>query len=106
ISGTATTTLAGSAGETIGLGNGAGHIQLANLVLGLIHSGALVIGGPTTATITADGATTDSQQGPITLNAGTAGAGVNFSGAASTFAGLDVTASAQIQIGTTCGSSG
>ena len=87
-SGTATTTIQGSDNETIGLGSGAGHIQLTNLELGQIFSGALDIGGTTTGTITSDTATTGSQQGLVTLNAGqnTAGTDVVFSGGASTFA--------------------
>ncbi len=107
-SGTATTTIQGSDNETIGLGSGAGHIQLTNTVLGLITSGALTIGGTKTGTITADTATTGSQQGPVTLDAGSSNAGTDvvFSGGASTFAALDVTANDQIQIGTTVNSNG
>ena len=107
-SGTATTKIEGSDGETIGLGIGTGHIQLTNAVLGQIHSGALVIGGSKTGTITSDTASTGPQQGPVTLNAGSSNAGTDvvFSGGASTFQALDVTANDQIQIGTTVNSQG
>ncbi|MBS0263228.1 MAG: hypothetical protein JSS02_14890, partial [Planctomycetes bacterium] len=100
-SGTATTSLAGTNGQTIGLGSGAGHIQLTNSILGLIQSGNLVIGGTATGTISVDGATTGLQQGPVALRGQAVGANVIFSGAESTFLALEATASSQIQLSTT-----
>ncbi|MBS0261452.1 MAG: hypothetical protein JSS02_05800, partial [Planctomycetes bacterium] len=99
-SGTATTTLEASDNETIGLGTGAGDIQFSNTILALINSGALVIGGAQTGTITAQAVSTAAQQGPISLVAGATGANVVFSGGSS-FTALEVTAKNQIQFNTT-----
>ncbi len=66
------------------------------------------IGGTTTGTITADTATTGAQQGPVTPNAGSSNANTDvvFSGGASVFQALDVTANDQIQLGTTVNTNG
>ncbi len=110
-SGTATTTIQSAAVETIGVGDGAlatgQNITFDNAKLAQITSGGLTIGGSTTSGLTVDTATTNSQQGLVTLLAGNSGANVVFSGGGSTFSGgLSVTAANQIQTATTIGSSG
>src|SRR5262249_41067100 len=68
-SGTATTTIEAADGESIGLGTGAGDLSLSETELQHITSGNLVIGSSattglgTTGTITANGVTTNGQQG-------------------------------------------
>src|SRR4029077_630743 len=88
-SGAATTTIQAADGETVGLGNALGStMTLDNTELAHISSGALVIGGAQTGTITADGVLTPAVQGPGTLDAGLDGAQIVFSGIAITFASL------------------
>ncbi len=92
-SGAATTTIQAAHGETVGLGSAVGStMTLDNGELSRINSGALVIGGGLTSTITADGVLTTATQGPVTLNAGLDGAQIVFSGSASSFASLTANA--------------
>ena len=98
-SGAATTTIQAAHGETVGLGNAVGSgVTLDNTELSHITSGALVIGGALTSTITADGVSTTATQGPVTLNAGLDGAQIVFSGSASSFAALTANANDGMQV--------
>src|SRR5262249_48509911 len=102
-SGAGTTTLQTLNGRTMGIGAGAGQYSLSAAELQNITAGNLTIGGAGNGNITGAGicaANAAGSAGTVTLQATGTGRSITFSGTASTFDTLRLTASTGVNVNT------